>query len=473
MKNLAIHNLLLALLLAAALACSPAAGYTGFTPAAVPPAAAAPLPQPVGTISQPVGTAIPTAAIPVPTATVPLPTTVAPTPTATVASQPCITCSFQSQAAHRHVENLAAGIGSRAAGTSGEELSADYIVSTLESYGYQVERQQFSYFYFGDTGTTLSMTQPERRAFEAQSLTYSRAGRVAGPLADAGLARTSDFAGRDLAGQVALARRGEIRFTEKVHNAAAAGAAAVIIYNNAPAIMQGTLARASSIPAAAVSGQTGQQLLDALNRGPVEVDLDVRTVAEYRPAVNIVARWPGDAPVRVVIGGHYDSVQAGSGANDNASGVAVMLEAARVLAGTPGIAFVAFGAEELGLWGGQSYVNTLSAAELEQIYGMLNLDMVGWDGGSLAAERYGSQSVPLQEMALQVAGELGVPAQGGVSDGGSDHVPFANRGVPVLHFWTGMDPYNHTSRDTIDKINPDSLDAAGRVTVELARRLLP
>ncbi len=133
---------------------------------------------------------------------------------------------------------------------------------------------------------------------------------------------------------------------------------------------------------------------------------------------------------------------------------------------------VAFGAEELGLFGSQDYANKMSAADQDALWAVLNLDMVGWDGGILLAERYGSVSLKLQNRILGVAADLGIPINGGVSDGGSDHVPFANRGIPAVHFWTGMDPFNHSSGDTLDKINPASLEAAGRVVVETAYRLV-
>ncbi|MCL5026744.1 MAG: M28 family metallopeptidase, partial [Chloroflexi bacterium] len=264
---------------------------------------------------------------------------------------PCDVCTFNAQAAYAHVQALASDIGVRAVGTPGEQQAADYIYNLLQGYGYEVERSPFSYFYFGDLGTSLTLISPQVQDLAAAPLTYSPSGQVSAPLMDAGLARPEDFAGGDWSGKVALARRGELRFTEKVRNAAQAGAAAIIIYNYEPRMAQGALSGPSDIPALMVSGETGQLLLDALGRGPVAVELSVQTVSEYRVAYDVVARWPGSTPTTVIIGGHYDSVAAGPGANDNASGVAVMLEAARAMAGRPGIAFIAFSGEELGLWG--------------------------------------------------------------------------------------------------------------------------
>jgi hypothetical protein len=70
---------------------------------------------------------------------------------------------------------------------------------------------------------------------------------------------------------------------------------------------------------------------------------------------NVVATAPGDGSIRLLLGAHLDTVPGSPGGNDNASGVAAVLEAARVLAGAPsidGLALVAFGAEEFQPQGG-------------------------------------------------------------------------------------------------------------------------
>jgi aminopeptidase YwaD len=380
--------------------------------------------------------------------------------------------AFSASVAYGHVEALAGRIGVRLAGTGAEQRAADYVAEQFRSYGYQVERQPFNFLYFEDKGSTLAILGPQGRSFEARAMVYSRAGQARAQLVDAGLGRTEDFAAGDFQGKIALVKRGAIRFTDKARNAAQAGAVAVVVYNHEPGHFWGTLLDVSEVPIIGVSDEAGRLLLEALGARAVEAQLSVQTISEYRPSHNIVARWPGSAPTIVVVGGHYDSVAVGPGANDNASGVAVVLEAARALAGHPGVAFLAFGAEELGLWGSQSYVNSLTAPQRQQIVAVLNVDMVG-RGRQLALEAGGGHSIDLQRKALAVAQELGIPAVGGTSDGGSDHVPFVNRGIPSLHFFDGADPDNHSARDTADKVSPPNLSAAGRIAVELAWRLIP
>ena len=83
----------------------------------------------------------------------------------------------------------------------------------------------------------------------------------------------------------------------------------------------------------------------------------------------------------VIIGAHYDVVpETEAGANDNTSGVAVLLSLAEALAGRSlpyTIRFVAFGSEEIGLYGSRHYVESLDEAELARITAMLNFDVVG------------------------------------------------------------------------------------------------
>lgn len=100
------------------------------------------------------------------------------------------------------------------------------------------------------------------------------------------------------------------------------------------------------------------------------------------PAGNVVARLPGlGAPAQsFVVGAHYDTVFGSPGADDNASGVAAMLELARVFAGAPvdaGIQFVGFADEELGLLGSGFFAASAAAAG-ESLRGALVMDMIGF-----------------------------------------------------------------------------------------------
>jgi aminopeptidase YwaD len=255
-----------------------------------------------------------------------------------------------------------------------------------------------------------------------------------------------------------LIERGELTFTQKVTNAVAAGAAGVIIYNN----VDGPFAATSDdldIPAVAISREDGLTLVAQLDT-VATATIDVPPPA--RAAFNVIARPSGTTQCRTVSGGHYDSVPAVEGADDNASGTAAVIELARVtaanhLAGAN--CFVLFGAEEFGLFGSLAYVDSLSDTEINNLRAMLNLDVVGTGA---AMTLIGSDD--MVELARIEAGEANVEASPGdvPSGSASDHASFESAGVPVVFFYR-HDPLIHTEQDAIDRILPASLEGTIRV----------
>jgi hypothetical protein len=189
---------------------------------------------------------------------------------------------------------------------------------------------------------------------------------------------------------------------------------------------------------------------------------------------NVVAAIPGTNPdwkdQCVVVGAHYDhlglgwpDVRAGcegqihNGADDNASGVAVLLELARALAETRPprtIVFVAFGGEEWGLKGSRRFVRTMDRKPTA----MVNLDTVG---------RLGTQKLMLlgtgtaeewKHIAMGVGAVTGVEANCIPQDpGGSDQVSFHEAGIPAIQLFTGAHEDYHRPTDDIGKVDGEGL----------------
>jgi aminopeptidase YwaD len=375
-----------------------------------------------------------------------------------------------------HVRQLAGVIGSRASTTEGMTRAADYIAAQLRSYGYQVSPQPFTMSVFENRETLLQVQAPGQQSLPVNPLHYSRVGQVTAPLVDGGLGRKEDFQGGSFAGKVVLVKRGGMLLSEKAANAAAAGATAVIIYNNRPGPFYGTLLEQNGNPiVVSVSDDDGERLLSSLRKGPVVVRVKVDAITEQAEAVNVVARWPREAGRTILLGAHYDSVPVGPGANDNASGVAVVLELARVLAARglgEQVVVVAFAGEEQGLIGSRAYVDRLSPAERDRIAAMLNLDMVGQGKELRIASGGGAQAERYAKLAAEIAAANGIPARTATAGADSDHWPFAEQGIPVLFFDTGIDPYYHTSEDTIDKLEPATVKSSGLVALGVAQRIL-
>ena len=166
-----------------------------------------------------------------------------------------------------------------------------------------------------------------------------------------------------------LVERGGCRLRSKVDDAARAGASAAVIFNDGRPGRRGTIPGSlvgpgARIPAVSASFATGRRLARAEGR---RVSVRVRAVSERRTTHNVIADAPGAGGGDVVMAGaHLDSVPEGPGINDNASGVAALLDSAESLARAGGerrlrIAF--WGAEEAGLLGSRHYVRQLPAAE--------------------------------------------------------------------------------------------------------------
>ncbi len=369
---------------------------------------------------------------------------------------------------------LSQQIGPRPAGTPAYARAVDYIADQLARLGYTVERETFPFRFFDETRPpTLTVVGPTRADLHPLTLVYSAPtphDGIEGVVEPAGLAREEDLRGKHLDGRVALIARGQILFREKVANAATAGASAVIIYNDRPgAVQQATLLQESKIPAVLIPLDEGQRLLESVRAGPVRVTLVVSTMVGQRTAQNVIGIKTGTRAVNeiVVVGAHADSVKVSPGANDNGSGVAAVLEAARLLAKVPmarTVHFIAFGAEENGLIGSHFY--TLSHART--VVGMINLDMVGRGAGLLVGNEGSESSVV--DLAERVARRLGLQVRR-FKLGQSDHVSFEQAGIPSLFITTGDDDAIHTPGDVADRLDPTSVASAAMLAAVVAQEM--
>ncbi len=179
-------------------------------------------------------------------------------------------------------------------------------------------------------------------------------------------------------------------------------------------------------------------------------------------STNIVAVKTGTSSQQIIVGAHYDSTEAGPGADDNASGVAVMLEVAKLVQGTKTpytIRFIAFGAEESGLLGSYAYLNQMSQDDFQNVIVMIDLDsLVAGDTAYVYSDE--SQSA-VRDWALDwavgngfdlqtVKNGLKFPDNNGI--GSSDYAPFQAVGIPYVYFdttdWTLGDKKGATQVDT-------------------------
>lgn len=208
------------------------------------------------------------------------------------------------------------------------------------------------------------------------------------------------------------------------------------------------------------------------------------------PLANVIGRIEGTTTPDewVIIGAHYDSRNAtlsspspSPGADDNASGCAGVIEAARVLARyrpARSVLFMCYSGEEQGLYGSQGHVETLAASgDLGKIQAMLNMDMIGWVSGPppgvLACTR-SAQATGAAELLATLSDAFATYAPvlqvtTSTSTAGcccSDHAPYLQAGRPAthsIHRGGTTYPHYHKETDTPSNLGPHARDVGGAI----------
>jgi Tol biopolymer transport system component len=268
----------------------------------------------------------------------------------------------------------------------------------------------------------------------------------------------------------------------------------------------------SGIVAASISAPTADRLLEVSGRSladlqttldsgesietftleDLHVSLTIDLLKESRTGSNVIGYLPGELEGAteefVVIGAHFDHLgrgrgasslaQAGEeagihyGADDNASGVAAMLEIAARMAREPtrrrSVIFAAWSGEELGLLGSSRFCED-PPVELSRITAYLNLDMVGRvRENQLAVQGVGSSPewprlIERRNIAagfsLTLSDDPYLP---------TDTTPFYLKGIPVLAFFSGAHEDYHRPSDTAEKVNYDDLARIARFVGSIA-----
>jgi hypothetical protein len=197
---------------------------------------------------------------------------------------------------------------------------------------------------------------------------------------------------------------------------------------------------------------------------------------------NVIGRLAGTEKREIIIGAHIDSASPEiPGANDDGSGVAAMIELARVLSQethTATIVFVAFCGEESGLIGSKSFVEHYP---LENVSLMLQLDMTSNDSPLMLWIDTQKAQTPewLVTASIETFHSLGYrnidyptffqSMNNAFGGAGSDHQPFMEKGIPAIAFVSDVTFPIHTPNDTLEYFEPAGLERSGRLILELVR----
>ncbi|WP_370970041.1 M28 family metallopeptidase [Amycolatopsis sp. cg9] len=348
--------------------------------------------------------------------------------------------------------------GTRAASTDGHKKSAEYVATKLEAAGFQVTRQEFPFTFSETLAEKLTAGGADVPVIAMEYTTNTPVGGITAPLAVVAVDDTSgceatDYTA-DVAGKIALIKRGGCSFAQKQATAAAAGAVGAIVYNNTDGALNGTLGDPANakIPTGGVTAAAGAQLATL---GGQSVTLELRAFQEARTSYNVIAETKtGRHDNVVMLGSHLDSVPAGPGINDNGTGSATLLETALQLGSSPktsnAVRFGFWSAEEFGLVGSTYYVDSLSFEQQLDIALYMNFDMIGspnaayfaYDGDN--SDGVGSGPGPFGSAQIEqtLAGYLnakGIPTEGTDFDGRSDYGEFIAVGIPAGGLFTGAE----------------------------------
>ncbi len=203
-----------------------------------------------------------------------------------------------------------------------------------------------------------------------------------------------------------------------------------------------------------------------------EVIFDSTATKASVTGTNVIGYINNDASKTVIVGAHYDHLGMGgegslykegdaihNGADDNASGVAVMLKLADSLKTTPTNAnylFIAFSGEELGLLGSNYFVKN-PTIDLALVSYMLNMDMVGRLNEERTLAVYGVGTSPIFKQTLFANNKDLKIIENESGIGPSDHTSFYLIDLPVLHFFTGQHEDYHKPGDDSQKLNYDGM----------------
>ena len=399
-----------------------------------------------------------------------------------------------------HISVLASdSLHGRKAGTPYEAMAAEYIKEKFESLGLKAfngnyyqkvpisTRKYFSNCELNFDGYKGDYPEDFRPVIMFDSLT------VAGEVFFAGNGDDSNFENIDVKGKWAMVLENDnsILYDIKATIKSKGALGLLVIGIDGTTGKERIVLPVDSVPMIKVSypladrlfAHAGTSITEVLSKAkqgenqnmaiPVILTATVKSVSDSLTSQNVVAclktKDTQNGNKYIVIGAHYDhlgtktdddSVLIYNGADDNASGVAGMLEIAEKLCAEKklkyNVIFAAFGAEELGLIGSQYFCNN-PPVPLEDIKLMVNMDMIGrMDSSNHAYINTIKPNVSLDAVVDKVKKShrnINVVVSSDNHYQSTDHFSFYNKHIPVISFITGLHKDYHTPNDTIGAIN--------------------
>ncbi|OGG51975.1 MAG: hypothetical protein A3F84_15265 [Candidatus Handelsmanbacteria bacterium RIFCSPLOWO2_12_FULL_64_10] len=378
----------------------------------------------------------------------------------------------------KHLDALCNQIGERHLGSEGEKKAADYLQRSFESSGHAVVREAFAApgWKYGAYGLEVVETGESLPCFPCF---YSNACDITDTLT---VIDPKNFGHLDLKGKVCFApqksaARGEgvEDRNELAERLDGMGAVALIVVGRHQDTVDTKVVRTPNLKRLAVMDIAGDTVWDVARN--IHRRFRVKIEAENFPTTssNVIARVAGSPGKKIVIGAHYDTAPGIVGGGDNATGVALTLELARVLKDKTqeySADFIGFSGEEYGgrgsALGSFEYVNR-HIDEIGRIVWMCTFDDVGNPFGQ--ENVHIGRSWRLRQQVDEIVRPHGFKTGDVVL--GSDNCSFHHHAIPTLYFGN-TSPYKqiHSPKDDLRVVSIDALHHVFEVAVEVITSLL-
>ena len=385
--------------------------------------------------------------------------------------------------------------GSRFGGTISERKARDYILKKFKDYGLEAHSEAFEYMGWRRGTAKLETLEPVKTSLPVISLVQSPStpeGGLEGELIYIGDGIPPDFQamGPQISGEIVMSTSKSpssfpryVHRREKYARSILAGATGYVFMNSQPGNLQQTGSLVTNgigqIPAVSVTYEDGYYLQQLLKQGKVKTRMTLSNKSGTTTAWHVLGELIGERipDHEVLVCGHYDGHDISQGALDNATGVAVIMELARVFGRYRGsfrrtIKFVTFDLEEWATTGSTLYLKA-HPDEAENIDLVINLDSPAAPGRKgVCLEGYAEMAPYFKKIGEETGYSIEVSTRVGHA---SDHFPFVTRGVPAITLTTPRSSaedrgWGHTSADTLDKVEPFDIKEAAMVAAQILVR---
>ena len=361
----------------------------------------------------------------------------------------------------------------REAGTEGEARAAAYLVEHLIDAGLQPAGEDGSYYqYFDIAGDPIegeSSLAIEGSQINVRTLAASSNRPVRGEL-------SLDL--ENVSGKIILLKVDDINSVRTtVRDLSDQGAKGVIVFPSFNDWSFGDVPGRLPLSVVVVESLEHPSLFDNVKEGDL-VEMHADVVQKTKKACNVLALAPGSSDELITVGAHFDHLGWGgsgslapgvhaihNGADDNASGTAVVLEiaeeyGARESAPDRGVLFCFWGAEEKGLLGSDYWVEN-PTVPLENVLLNINLDMIGRledssmiVGSAFTADCFDPAIDSMREYFVEQGEPFKLEVMEGAlpGGGGSDHMSFHKKSIPAVFFFSGLHSDYHKPSDDPEKI---------------------